>query len=67
MKAVVHVLTALALCLPLAAQSGNAPLRVVDSVELTRYAGRWYEAARYPNKFQSQCAGDVVVHYALRS
>jgi apolipoprotein D and lipocalin family protein len=67
MKALVQVLAALALCLPLAAQPGNAPLRVVDSVELTRYAGRWYEAARIPNKFQNQCAGDVVVHYALRN
>jgi apolipoprotein D and lipocalin family protein len=67
MKAVIHVLAALALCLPLAAQRVTAPLRVVDSVELTRYAGRWYEAARLPNKFQNQCAGDVVVHYALRN
>ena len=67
MKVVVHVLAALALCLPLAAQPAHAPLRVVDSVELTRYAGRWYEAARFPNRFQNQCAGDVVVHYALRN
>ena len=67
MKVVVQVMAALALGLPLVAQPGHAPLRVVDSVELTRYAGRWYEAARFPNKFQSQCAGDVVVYYSLRS
>jgi apolipoprotein D and lipocalin family protein len=67
MRLSVHVLATLALCLTPAAHASNTPLRVVDSLELTRYAGRWYEAARFPNKFQNQCAGDVVVHYALRT
>lgn len=57
-------LAALALAQPPAAP---APLRPVDSVDLSRYAGRWYEIARLPNRFQNQCTGDVVVHYALRS
>ena len=65
MRLSVHLLAALALCLPLAALASDPPLRVVDSVDLNRYAGRWYEAARFPNKFQDQCTGDVVVHYAL--
>jgi apolipoprotein D and lipocalin family protein len=26
----------------------------------SRYLGRWYEVARYPNPFQSNCAGSVV-------
>ena len=43
------------------------PLRPVDTVDLSRYAGRWYEIARLPNKFQNKCAGDVVVQYALRA
>jgi apolipoprotein D and lipocalin family protein len=60
-------MAALALCLPLAAQTSHPPLRVVESVDLTRYAGRWYEVARFPNRFQTQCAGDVVAHYALRT
>ena len=67
MKRSVHLLTALALGLPLAALASDPPLRVVDSVDLTRYAGRWYEAARLPNKFQDHCAADIVVHYALRA
>jgi len=62
----VRVLATFALCLPLAAHASDPPLRVVDSVDLTRYAGRWYEAARLPNKSQDQCTGDVVVHYVLR-
>jgi apolipoprotein D and lipocalin family protein len=67
MRLSLGLMAALGLFLPLAAQTNNPPLRVVESVDLTRYAGRWYEAARLPNRFQDQCAGDVVVHYALRA
>ncbi len=35
----------------------------VDSLDLTRYAGRWYEIARLPNSFQSECAADVMADY----
>lgn len=35
-------------------------------VDLTRYAGRWFEIARLPNSFQRGCDRDVVVHYTLR-
>jgi apolipoprotein D and lipocalin family protein len=67
MRLSVHLLATLAFCLPLAAHASDPPLRVVDSVDLTRYAGRWYETARLPNTFQDQCTGDVVVHYAPRA
>ena len=69
MRPRVAVLTAAcALCVPLAllATQQPPPLRVVETVDLSRYTGRWYEAARLPNKFQDQCASDVVVHYSLR-
>jgi len=39
---------------------------VVSSVDLSRYAGRWYEIARFPNKFQKKCAGGVAATYELR-
>jgi len=42
-------------------------LQVVPSVDLSRYAGRWYEIARLPNKFQKKCAGGVTATYELRS
>lgn len=45
---------------------GKAPLRVVDSVDLSRYQGRWYEVARLPNRFEEKCAGDVTAEYTLR-
>ena len=43
-----------------------APLPTQDWVDLARYAGRWYEIARLPNRFQGQCAGDVAATYTLR-
>ena len=33
------------------------------SVDLTRYAGRWYEIARFPNSFQKQCIGNITADY----
>ncbi|MDB5991246.1 MAG: lipocalin [Herbaspirillum sp.] len=35
------------------------------SVDLTRYAGRWYEIARFPNSFQKQCIGNITADYRL--
>jgi apolipoprotein D and lipocalin family protein len=29
--------------------------------------GKWYEIARYPNRFQRKCAGDVTANYTLRA
>lgn len=57
-----------ALCLatlaPLAA-AGNAPLPTVQSVDLARYAGAWYEIAMLPNRFQKQCVADTQARYRL--
>jgi apolipoprotein D and lipocalin family protein len=50
--------------LPSAAEP--APLRIVPSVDLNRYAGSWYEVARLPNRFQTKCAGEVVAKYTPR-
>jgi apolipoprotein D and lipocalin family protein len=41
------------------------PLDVVETVDLGRYAGRWYEIARLPNWFQKQCAGEVTASYTV--
>jgi len=40
-------------------------LRVADSVDLSRYAGTWYEIARLPNKYQNDCMSDVSATYSL--
>ena len=39
-------------------------LTVVPSVDLARYTGKWYEIARLPNRFQKNCAGEVMAEYA---
>jgi apolipoprotein D and lipocalin family protein len=63
------LLTALVL---LAAPSAAAlhadrqPLRVVEAVDYARYAGDWFEIARLPNRFQEDCAGEVVATYRPR-
>ena len=43
-----------------------APLTTVDHVDLQRYVGKWYEIARYPNRFQRKCQSDTTATYTLR-
>lgn len=40
-------------------------LELVDSFDIERYLGLWYEIARLPNRFQSRCARDVTARYQL--
>lgn len=42
----------------------HAPLPTVAAVDLERYAGRWYEIAHLPNRFQAQCVSDTRATYA---
>lgn len=49
-----------------ALQSDRRPLDVMSNLDLQRYAGRWYEIARFPNRFQDKCVSDVEANYALR-
>ena len=52
--------------LPVAATAQKQPLKTVSQVNLQRYSGAWYEIARMPNHWESQCMNDVVVHYELK-
>lgn len=48
------------------AQDGKrAPLQTVPSVDLQKYKGKWYEIARYPNRFQRKCVGNTTATYEL--
>lgn len=49
-----------------AAAATTAPLPTVQTVDLERYAGRWYEIARLPNWFERRCARDVSATYGVR-
>ncbi len=37
----------------------------VNYVDLERYAGRWYEIAKIPNRFQKRCARGTSAEYTL--
>ena len=76
LKKQAHSTTAypLALSLAMALSLGGAtvvkaadlqPLQSVDSVDLSRYLGRWYQIAHYPNKFQVKCVSDTSADYKL--
>lgn len=49
-----RILTFLCILIP-ACGGSYPPLDTVDSVDLERYAGKWYEIMRMPNSFQSDC------------
>lgn len=44
----------------------NLPLDTVDYVDLNRYLGKWYEIARFDQKFQKGCTA-TAADYSLRS
>lgn len=53
-------------CQPPSGRSAGAPpLQTVETVEIGRYLGRWFEIARYDHGFERGCAG-VTADYALR-
>lgn len=60
------LVAALCALLPALPAAGAEPLEPVPELELERYAGRWYEIARYPQFFQRNCAGDVTAEYTLQ-
>lgn len=49
-----------------AAMQTDGPPPTVSSVDLGRYAGRWFEIARFPNRFQRQCVSDVTATYTVK-
>ncbi|OQX35201.1 MAG: hypothetical protein B0D91_11260 [Oceanospirillales bacterium LUC14_002_19_P2] len=55
----------LGLCLSMGYATAQ-PLTTVSQIDLTRYAGQWYEIARLPNVFQRKCVANVMATYTLR-
>lgn len=51
---------------PVDARAQARPVRTVPFVDLNRYTGDWFEIARFENRFQRQCLGDVKANYARR-
>lgn len=44
----------------------QAFVKPVSSVDLKRYSGKWFEIARYSNKYQKNCVGNTTATYALK-
>ena len=42
------------------------PVKAVAQLDISRYAGQWYEVARLPVFFQRRCVTDVNAGYTLR-
>ncbi len=47
--------------------SDTPELQTVSSVNIQRYSGKWYEIARYPNKFQKKCVGNTTATYRSKA
>jgi apolipoprotein D and lipocalin family protein len=65
------VVAALSLALVVAPRSSptfaqTPPVRTVERVDLARYTGEWIEVARFPNRFQQKCTGNVRASYQRR-
>jgi apolipoprotein D and lipocalin family protein len=42
------------------------PVTAVESVDISRYVGLWYEVAKIPNRFQDHCVSGTTAEYTLR-
>lgn len=63
MKPLLRLVAMLAVSLLAACSTPQAPLPTVQSVELERYYGTWYEIAMLPNRFQAMCVSDTRALY----
>lgn len=52
-------------CLAPAAHAADV-VTSVPEMDISRYAGQWYEIARLPMSFQDKCTGDITAAYTLR-
>lgn len=64
--AVLPALIMAALLLAPAGARASGPVTSVPDLDLSRYAGQWYEIAHLPVSFQRRCAGDITATYSLR-
>jgi apolipoprotein D and lipocalin family protein len=55
------------MCSLVRAAFGEAALESVPQVDLSRYTGRWFEIAKYPNWFERKCDSNATALYTLRS
>ncbi len=59
--------SAAALVMSTVSSAADTPLETVAHVDLNRYLGKWYEVARYPNRFERECDRSVTAEYSKES
>lgn len=62
--AIAAALSGLAACASPEYRDTDVAMVTEEPVDLSRYMGRWYEIARFPNSFEEGCVG-VTADYAL--
>lgn len=66
MKIPVNAVAAALMSLSFTTAAVAQEVATVPSVDLKRYAGRWYEIARIPNGFQKKCVSGATADYSAR-
>lgn len=51
-------------CAPQSYRDGDVEIEAV-AIDIDRYMGRWYEIARFPNRFEEGCAGVTATYERL--
>ena len=66
MEKPIFIVVAVVIFLAAAAARADAlaPIQPVAKVDLNRYAGKWFEIALLPNRFQAMCVADTTADYA---
>ncbi|HEX6706614.1 MAG TPA: lipocalin family protein [Albitalea sp.] len=59
----IAVLGGAAAVVALGVATAAPPVRAVDRLDLSRYAGTWYELAHLPNSAQARCVADATATY----
>ncbi len=59
------VVAALALAVGIVAADPGREVKSIPALDVSRYLGRWYEIAKFPNRFQKRCASDTSAQYSL--
>jgi apolipoprotein D and lipocalin family protein len=59
------VAVAISLVAAACAPRSTTPLPTVESVDLDRYLGAWFEVALIPNRFQKVCVADPQARYSM--
>jgi apolipoprotein D and lipocalin family protein len=66
MKKITLILILQMIFAAMAFAQNKTELKTVQNVDLKKYSGKWFEIARYPNKFQKKCVGNTTATYTIK-